>query len=831
MRKAILVLFLLSSFFVVKTSQAANTDLLISEIMYDAQGADGQKEWLEVFNSDQEPVEILTGSGQHTWRFYDGSNHTLNLVQGTSTIPSLAYFIIAGDADQFIAGHPDFSGIVFDTVMSLPNSSSTLALSFDGGDTQNITASYDSAWGGAGDGYTLEKISLNQNSEVSNWQQSYVLGGTPGKINSQNPGPNNEGVDNNDGQETPAVVDEPVVTVNEEPSGQWSQIIISEFLPNPSGSDDGEWIELYNIGPQSVDLANFKLQDNSAKVFTLGLGGEANLNLAAKTYMVLYKSLTGISLNNTGGDSVKLYDPDGGLLEAVVYPGSAPENKSYARQNGSFSWSTSPTPGADNQVLANQAPQADILIKSKDFSAGQAIIFSAENSIDPEEGELKYIWDFGDDARGDEKTENHIFTAGGNYLVKLKVTDIGGLTDEASLVVNILEKMPEIKLEQVQAINFQPADFFISEFMSDPVGSDDEEWVEIYNASEQDINLAGWRLDDAEGGSRPYVFNASSTIAAGQFLLLYKNISRLSLNNQGDEVRLLTPLENLWQAVTYEKLPEGQSQAWDLINQEWFVSEQPSPGAANINLGSSLALANLADDQTADKQLVSLFGVALGPSSTSSKSLFVAELVDGSPDYEKIVEIYLSKKNWPDIKKGDLVSTQGQLNKQGDFLRVKVKQAADINLSGEKIDLAEPEAIEVADLDDIRISQYLSLHGVVTKKVGKNIYLATSVEDEPIARLSLNFSAKDLGIKKGTELMASGVLSKIDDNFKLSILQADDLSLSREVLGIKEEGLVTSTRNLVIDERTQSTKKTLGFIVAGLSLVVLVFWLKNKRRS
>ncbi|MFA5127092.1 MAG: lamin tail domain-containing protein [Patescibacteria group bacterium] len=828
-RKAILFLSfcLLSNFYLAKTSLAAPNDLVVSEIMYDDQGSDSGKEWVEVYNAGNETVEILAGSGRQAWRFYDGSNHTIDLIQGTSTIASQEFFILASDADQFLSDHPGFSGTVFDTVMSLSNSSSTVALSFDGGSSQTILASYDAAWGAGGDGYTLEKKSLIQDSSQSNWQISSAIGGTPGLANSQGSVLPPE----QDPSPEPGPEPEPV---DSQPSGQnivnhseWWQIRISEFMPNPKGADDAEWIELYNSGPSTVSLAGFKLQDNSARVFTLEEDGGLNLNLSPGTYLVLYKQITGISLNNSGGDSVKLYDPDSVLLDNASYQDNASENKSYARAADNFSWTSTPTPGLVNQFVANQAPQAVIKIKSRELLAGQSIVLSAEDSNDPEEGPLKYIWDFGDDSTGDEKTENHAYQAGGDYLLRLKVVDPEGLMTETTNILNVQDVQPDIRLQEIQPIDFTPSDFIISEFLPDPVGSDDLEWVELYNLSNKDINLTGWQLDDVEGSSRPYVFNASSTIAAGQFLVVDRQTSRLSLNNQGDEVRLLTPLAQVWQTVPYEKVSEGESQAWDPINQEWFISKQPSPGAVNINQGDEFLSASLSIAEMHDKQIVNFTGMALGPSNTSTASLFLAEMSDSQPDYTKIVEIYYTKKNWPLIDIGDLVSTSGAISKSADIFKIKLKQAEDLSIIGNVSDFPKPETIGAGDLSDEYLNQYLTVHGLVVKKVGKNIYLAADQEDEPTFRLATNFSTKDLSIKVGTEVIASGVLSKKDDKLKLLVLDKRDLALSQEVLGEKE--LSTSSLDLLADsDDSRSIKNILFFIGGGILLASLIFWLKYK---
>ncbi|MBT5016140.1 lamin tail domain-containing protein [Candidatus Peregrinibacteria bacterium] len=114
----------------------------------------------------------------------------------------------------------------------------------------------------------------------------------------------------------------------------------------------------------------------------------------------------------------------------------------------------------------------------------------------------------------------------------------------------------------------------LSEIMPNPEGTDtDTEWIEIYNTSTTDINLGNWSLDDAEGGSAPFVFPANTVVEAQDFLVIYRNESGLALNNDTDSVRLFDFEENLQDSATYEgSAPEGQSYARILVEEQASAS-------------------------------------------------------------------------------------------------------------------------------------------------------------------------------------------------------------------------------------------------------------------
>ncbi|MDP2586632.1 MAG: lamin tail domain-containing protein, partial [Candidatus Komeilibacteria bacterium] len=139
---------------------------------------DNNREWLEIYNSGNEAIELNAES----WRFNDGSNHTLRLVQGDWNLEPGEAAVLTSNDQTFLAEHENFEGTIIDTVMGLNNAGATLQLSADGGQSFFTSLSYESAWGAGGNGKTLEKIELAGNNERENWREDEVDGGTPGYV-------------------------------------------------------------------------------------------------------------------------------------------------------------------------------------------------------------------------------------------------------------------------------------------------------------------------------------------------------------------------------------------------------------------------------------------------------------------------------------------------------------------------------------------------------------------------------------------------------------------------------------------------------------------------
>ena len=126
-------------------------------------------------------------------------------------------------------------------------------------------------------------------------------------------------------------------------------IIITEILPNPYGSDgDEEWIEIYNDGPGEVSLDGWTIDDGEggSKPYAF----QENILVGSNQYYLINREDSKIGLNNNG-DSARLFDSLDELVAEVQYERSF-EGESYSRgENGEWFWTEVLTPGFDNEEL------------------------------------------------------------------------------------------------------------------------------------------------------------------------------------------------------------------------------------------------------------------------------------------------------------------------------------------------------------------------------------------------------------------------------------------------------------------------------------------------
>lgn len=158
--------FFLFAFFLLPIILSA--EVLINEIMYDLPGADAGREWIEVFNSGIESIDL------EGWNLETSANHRpLVLISGSFVLPSGGYALVVQNFEEFSKDHPGFSGTVFRSAFSLKNNFGEVFLK--SGDKIIDSISYNSGLGAGGDGSSLQRFN-------SGWVSSPPTLGQPNKI-------------------------------------------------------------------------------------------------------------------------------------------------------------------------------------------------------------------------------------------------------------------------------------------------------------------------------------------------------------------------------------------------------------------------------------------------------------------------------------------------------------------------------------------------------------------------------------------------------------------------------------------------------------------------
>lgn len=158
---------------------------------------------------------------------------------------------------------------------------------------------------------------------------------------------------------------------------------------------------------------------------------------------------------------------------------------------------------------------------------------------------------------------------------------------KATEVATTKEKPVEAKPAITEAVSY-PNGIVLNEILPSPEGPDAEnEWIEIFNQNDFEVNLFEWKIKDKEGKVTTYVFPKETNISSKGYLVLFRSLTKITLNNSKDGLFLIQPNEKIIDSVAYEKAPQNQS--YNKTESEWLWSNTLTLGKANILPKKSLS--------------------------------------------------------------------------------------------------------------------------------------------------------------------------------------------------------------------------------------------------
>jgi hypothetical protein len=386
----------------------------------------------------------------------------------------------------------------------------------------------------------------------------------------------------------------------------------------------------------------------------------------------------------------------------------------------------------------------------------------------------------------------------------------------------------EIESNEVRE-NTEIKNIFINEFLPNPIGEDrGNEWIEIYNDNEFDVDLSNWQLDDSEGGSLPYKFPIGFKIKAKEYLVLTSDKTKIVLNNNIDSVRLIKPDNSLYQKVDYLNPPEGASYALKEFN-EWYYTTSLTPGSQNkfevIEFDDNEIIENKNNENKNNKEKeeeeleisledlpyldggekIKIKGVVVAPPNLFAKTYF----------YLNGIQVYSSYGKFPKLDIGDLVEVEGIFSKALNHKRIKIKNENQIKILLKNQPVFSKK-INLADLNENLIDSLIEVAGEIVEKSGSKFYLSDG-EDEIVVSLPPKVD-KNL-IKEGQNLIVKGILIEGKNGYQI-------LPRFQKDLIIKEEGpkgnIEKDQENLKIFKESNLNSSLANFWLKPLFLKYLV---------
>jgi len=368
-----------------------------------------------------------------------------------------------------------------------------------------------------------------------------------------------------------------IYTIIIQPLSLSAQIIITEIMYNPDGSDSGrEWVEVYNSGSESVDISDYKLLENNVnhKLSAHDPSNVDNLTIAAGEYVIIADNSTkflldytekgllidsAFSLKNTGeevsvvnsieeiinsfnylpemgadgtGNSLQLNDSiwipaeptpfEVNMTEPVDESVSEDEDSgSSSASSGSSSNSSSDSTHSSVSDISNYKPKINLKVsagRERYATLNSEVDFELIHNQDTHKG-LSVNWSMGDGTQLRGRNIDHIYNSAGTFNVVLNV-----------------ENEEEIAVSRTKV------------YVSEPVIELDYSiWgktvdVLLKNTLKKEINVGGFMLKiQSDSEINTFRIVKDTIIDSGQTLNLNHKITDFNLGAKNNDITLYYP--------------------------------------------------------------------------------------------------------------------------------------------------------------------------------------------------------------------------------------------------------------------------------------------------
>ncbi|KAF0151196.1 MAG: hypothetical protein FD143_2135 [Ignavibacteria bacterium] len=399
-----------------------------------------------------------------------------------------------------------------------------------------------------------------------------------------------------------AVIKIDCVTVNEERS----DLVINEVMYAPVVGEP-EWIEIYNNSQKQINLKGYQVGNSSIRAKVVNQDIILNPEeyfVAAKDSAVFtrYANISKVivasfpTLNNSS-DRVVILDSLGRTIDSLEYKsswggtnGKSLERFEFAKTStDSTNWKTSlhqlgATPGIINSISQKKI---DVALTQLNFNpvaplAGQRVKISAAVNNRGKNGTSFRLLLNRVDKNGNkqrvEETNTMLISAGANltYEFSFSVESLQTkLTFEAIAELAADEDQTNNSFTASVTPGYIPGIISVNEIMFNPLNGEPE-WIELFNASNIDVDIEDWSITDVLTTPQKQVIKAKdSFFPRNTFLVIAKDsaiknfhreipsriiiTSFANLNNDADGVVIKDSRNTTIDSVRYESKWGGES--------------------------------------------------------------------------------------------------------------------------------------------------------------------------------------------------------------------------------------------------------------------------------
>ena len=266
---------------------------------------------------------------------------------------------------------------------------------------------------------------------------------------------------------------------------------------------------------------------------------------------------------------------------------------------------------------------------------------------------------------------------------------------------------------------------FFTEICPNPKGADEREFIEIFNNDNKPIDVGNWTIANLK---KRFVIPEETMIYPGEYLVFYKAVSKLTLNNSQEELTLQNAFGQTADNVKIVAAKEGMSYA--RANDAWQWTEELTPAKENKIVITPAEEKSVSTKNKIVYRAISIAGAREAESDTGAIVRGVVSVLPGNFgvqyfyvfDGKDGIQIYNSKKDFLKFKIGDKVEITGVIGEASGVRRIKTKdkEAMDILSTDNVLMPVEKSLDEIGEEDAGRL---VAIEGDITEIKSNYMYL------------------------------------------------------------------------------------------------------------
>ncbi|MHA6482795.1 lamin tail domain-containing protein [Paenibacillus sp. strain BS8-2] len=395
------------------------------------------------------------------------------------------------------------------------------------------------------------------------------------------------------------------------------KLVINEINSSPD-----DWVEVMNLGTEEMDLSGYEIRDNSDDhrwrfaEGTMLPAGEL-LVVQADTAGQVYNDQSdtfaagefAAAIGIGSGDSIRLYDLEGNVLDEYSWTGHA----SYEGNEASASFGRYPdgtgsfvlmreTKGLQNdwykpQIVVNEVESNDDVTDWVEIYNGGTTVVDLSGWFLYDNDPVGHAADITPVGEGTTLNPGqfYVFDQNIHFTFGLGKADVVTIFNKDGVsiaeyswtdhAIGVYARIPDGTGELVEfststkgKANVVTNPVILNEVQSDD-SNDGPDWIELANPTGETLDISGLVMKD-DDDTHQYVIPGGTTIAANGFLVLTDEVFGFGLG-KNDYVRLFEN-ERLIASTTW---PEHTNPTWglypDLSGNEYRNTKEATPGAPN----------------------------------------------------------------------------------------------------------------------------------------------------------------------------------------------------------------------------------------------------------